>query len=140
MLAWVGPFEDPARIIGKSGIYMVLAGHKDVDGKGDTSTYKVVDIGQSAEATTRMASHAREACWKRNAPAGNILLFKFAPMPSVLYDETDRRIVECCLRAYHRVLPCGTECDQGYVRDDAVVITSSNRYAPLRETYSHGPR
>ena len=99
---------------------MVIAGKKGSEGKWDISTYKLLDIGQSREAADRLASHDREECWEQNKPAGSTLLFKFAAMPSKDYDETNRRIVECCLRASHRPLPCGTECNQEYNRDDSL--------------------
>jgi len=138
-LEWKGPYEDVADITGRAGIYMIIAGKKGSDGKWDTSTYELLDIGQSGEAVERLASHDRENCWRQNKPEGSTLLFKFAAMPSKDYDETDRRIVECCLRTHHRPLPCGTECNQGYNRNDSVGITNTGRRAPLREKYSCRP-
>jgi hypothetical protein len=136
-LEWKGPFQDAANVTGKAGIYMVIAGKETADGKQwDTSTYKLLDIGQSGDAATRLADHDREECWKRNKPADSTLLFKFAPMPSDQYDETDRRIVECSLRASHRPLPCGTECNEGYNRMDSVRITNKGQCRPLRDNYA----
>jgi hypothetical protein len=136
-LEWTGPYEDPASVTGKAGIYIVIAGRETADGKSwDTSTYKLLDIGQSGDAATRLADHDREDCWKRNKPAGSTLLFKFGPMPSSQYDETDRRIVECCLRAHLRPLRCGTECNEGYNRTDSVTITNTGKYSPLGDKYT----
>jgi len=137
-LEWKGPYEDAADVTGRAGIYMIIAGEKASDGKWDISTYRLLDIGQSGEAADRLASHDREECWERNKPAGSTFLFKFAVMPSKDYDETDRRIAECCLRASHRPLPCGTECNQGYTRDDSVSIANTGQYKPLRERYTCG--
>lgn len=138
-LDWKGPYEDAADVIGRAGVYMVIAGRKGRNGKWDISTYKLLDIGQSGKGADRLADHDREDCWKRKKPAGSTILFKFAAMPSEDYDKTDRRIVECCLRAGHRPLPCGTECNEGYDRDDSVTITNKGSHAPLREKYSCAP-
>jgi hypothetical protein len=135
-LEWKGPYQDPASVTGKAGIYMVIAGKLGSDGKWDTGTYKLLDIGQSGDAATRLADHDREDCWKCNKPADSTLLFKFAPMPSDKYDETDRRIVECCLRAHNRPVPCGTECNEGYNRTDSAAITNTGKYSPLQEKYT----
>jgi len=140
ILDWKGPYEDATDLTGRAGIYMIIAGRKASDGKWDTSTCKLLDIGQSGEAANRISSHDREECWKRNKPAGCTLLFKIAAMLSSDYDETDRRIVECCLRASHCPLPCGTECNQGYNRDDSVNITNTGQYNPLRERYACGQK
>lgn len=137
-LDWKGPYEDAASLKGRAGIYMVIAGQKASDGKWDISTYNLLDIGQSGEAADRLGSHDREACWKRNKAIDKTLLFKFAAMPSEHYDGTDRRVVECCLRASHRPLSCGTECNQGYNRDDLVTITNTGSHSPLRKSYSCG--
>ena len=139
-LQWKGPYDDVADVTGRAGIYMIIAGKKTLDDKWDISTYKLLDIGQTGEAAERLASHDREKCWKRNKPIGSTVLAKFAAMPSKDYDETDRRIVECCLRASHRPLPCGTECNQGYNRVDSVNIKNTGRYKPLRERYTCGSK
>ena len=135
-LKWEGPYEDAEKVTGRAGIYMIIAGRKTSDDKWNKDTYKLMDIGKAGDLADRLASHDREECWKRNKPTGSTVLFKFAAMPSNNYDETDRRIVECCLRASHRPLPCGTECNQGYNRDDSVNITNTGQRAPLREKYA----
>lgn len=119
----------------RAGIYMVIAGRQGEDGKWLISSYKLLDIGQSGESGVRLSGHDRESCWNREKLRDSTLLYKFATMPSADYDETDRRIVECCLRAHTRP-PCGTECNEGYNRDDSVVITNTGKPAPLSETYS----
>lgn len=137
-LDWEGPFQDPADVTGKAGIYMVISGKMGLNEKWEPATYKLLDIGQSGDAATRLADHDREECWKDRKPKDSTLLFKFAPMSSAQYDETDRRIVECCLRASHRPLPCGTECNEGYNRTDSVKIKNKGRRSPLREDYACG--
>jgi hypothetical protein len=128
---YVAPEDVPQQ----AGIYMVIAGRQDERGSWLTSSYKLLDIGQSGESGVRLSGHDREPCWNREKSEGSSLLYKFAPMSSEDYDETDRRIVECCLRAHTRP-PCGTECNEGYNRQDSVVITNTGKPAPLRETYS----
>jgi len=135
-LKWNGPYENPADVAGRAGIYMVIAGQKGSDGRWDPTTYRLLDIGQSGDAADRLGSHDREACWKRNKPQNSTLLYKFAAMRSADYDESDRRVVECCLRAHHRPLPCGSECNQGYNQATSVSITNTGARAPLREGYS----
>ena len=137
-LDWEGPFLDASDVTGKAGIYMAISGKKGANKKWDPDTYKLLDIGQSGDAATRLADHDREECWKRNKSADSTLLFKFAPMPSAQFDETDRRIVECCLRANHSPLPCGKECNEGYNREDSVRITNKGKPLPLRGNYACG--
>lgn len=59
-------------------------------------------------------------------------------MPSARHDITDRLIVECCLRA-HTNPPCGTECNEGYNREDQVKIANQGKHTPLENEYSCGP-
>jgi len=140
-LDWDGPYTDPESVPSqRAGIYMVIAGRQDEDGNLLTRLYRPLDIGQSGESGVRLRGHDREPCWNQNKPSGYILVYKFAAMPSADYDETDRRIVECCLRASHRPLPCGVECNQEYNRDDSVVITNTGSYSPLNESYFCSPQ
>ena len=133
-LNW-GLYVNPEDVPQRAGIYMVIAGHQGEGGNWLTSSYRLLDIGQSGESGVRLPGHDREPCWKREKPEGDTLLYKFAAMPSAEYDETDRRIVECCLRARTRP-PCGTECNEGYNREDSVTITNTGKRTPLRERYS----
>jgi hypothetical protein len=116
---------------------MVIAGSKLSNGSFTTSSYEVLDIGQSGESGVRLDTHDRRDCWYNRKPSNKTILFKFAAMPSDSYDETDRRIVECCLRA-HTKPPCGTECNEGYKREDSVIITNKGNRTPLKEEYSCG--
>jgi hypothetical protein len=69
-LAWDGPYEEATSMVGRAGVYMVIAGKKGSNDKYDPSTYKLLDIGQSREVADRLASHDREDCWKRNKIRG----------------------------------------------------------------------
>ena len=113
---------------------MIIAGRKASNGNWDTSSYRLLDIGQSGDSGVRLSAHDRVPCWNREKPENSTVLYKFAAMPSANYDETDRRIVECCLRA-HEKPPCGTECNEGYGREDVVSITNTGKHMPLKETY-----
>ncbi len=53
-----GPYTDTDRLLDRAGLYAILDARPD-------NTY-VVDIGESAEVKTRVASHDRKDCWKRN--------------------------------------------------------------------------
>lgn len=128
-------FVRPEDIPMRAGIYMVIAGRKDENGSWEPSTYKLLDIGQSGETGDRLPTHEREPCWKKEKPPNTDFLYKFAIMPSEKYDEEDRRIAECCLRA-HTKPPCGSECNDGYNRKDTVSITNASKPAPLSEKYS----
>jgi len=137
-LEWKGPFTDESNIPNRALIYMVLSGRKNEKDEFITDLYKILDIGQTGEARTRIATHDREACWERNKAPNHTICYKYALMPSDRYDETDRRIVECCLRSNHKP-PCGTECNEGYNRTDIVAIKNTGNRLPLEETYTCQP-
>jgi len=138
VLNWDGVWDGPESVPKRAGIYMVLAGSKLDTGNWDTSSYELLDIGQSGETGVRLDIHERRNCWSGRKSSNKTVVFKFAAMSSDKYDETDRRIVECCLRAHTRPL-CGTECNEGYNREDSVTITNAGMNAPLREEYRCGP-
>jgi len=135
ILNWDGPWEDPNAVPSRAGIYMVIAGSKTSDGNWGVPSYELLDIGQSGDTGVRLDTHSRKDCWNDKKSLNKTILFKFAAMPSEDYNEMDRRIVECCLRA-HTWPPCGTECNEGYNREDFVTITNQGRYSPLKEEYS----
>ncbi|MFQ6012657.1 MAG: hypothetical protein ACE5LS_03315 [Thermoplasmata archaeon] len=102
--------------------------------KWNEGTFKLLDIGQAADVHLRIAEHDREGCWHPHA-RGSSLLVKTAELPEGEYDETDRRILACCLRAAERP-PCGTACNEGYRGEDTVEISNGGEPAPLKERYS----
>ncbi len=53
-----GPFESTSALREQSGVYAILGGN----GNG---TWKVIDIGESQGVRSRVESHDREDCWKR---------------------------------------------------------------------------
>lgn len=138
-LDWERPYTNPTAIPPQAGVYMVIAARRSPRRRWDPSSYRLLDIGQAGRGGARLDRHNRRDCWERHKPPGSTLLFKFAAMSSRDYDEMDRRIVECCLRAHNRP-PCGTECNTGYDREDMVEITNTSWKAPLNKTYRSGPR
>ena len=138
-LNWDGPWENPDDVPKRAGIYMVIAGSKAPSGKWSPPSYELLDIGQSGATGVRLNTHSRKNCWNDKKSKHKTILFKFAMMPSENYDETDRRIVECCLRA-HTKPPCGTECNEGYNREDSVTIINQGNNTPLKAKYSCGSK
>lgn len=63
------------------------------------------------------------------------MLVKVAALPEAEYGETDRRAMVCCLRVEERP-PCGTECNEGYYRDEGVAISNKGDLAPLKPSYA----
>lgn len=118
---------------------MVIAGSKTSNGNWSIPSYELLDIGQSGKSGVRLDTHNRKDCWDNKKSSNKTILFKFAAMPSKDYDETDRRIAECCLRA-HSKPPCGTECNKGYDREDFVTLTNKGKYTPLKKEHSCEPK
>ena len=137
-LKWDGPWKYPVNVPKRAGIYMVIAGSKLSNGNWNTVSYELLDIGQSGDTGVRLDAHDRKNCWNAKKSANKTVLFKFAPMSSATYDENDRRIVECCLRASTKP-PCGTECIKGYNREESVTITNKGKHTPLKKEYSCKP-
>jgi hypothetical protein len=86
ILNWDGPYEDPNAVPKRAGMYMVIAGSKLSNGSFSTSSYEVLDIGQSGETGVRL----------------------------------------------------DTECNEGYKREDSVIIINKGNRTPLKEEYSCG--
>lgn len=87
-----GPFRDPASLRDQSGVYTVLGGN-------GTNTWKIVDIGESAQVQSRVPSHDRANCWNRNRGSGLAYAAYYC-------SERDRMRVEQELRAKYNP-PCG---------------------------------
>jgi hypothetical protein len=118
---------------GPSGLYLVIAG-KRIAGRWNEGTFKLIDIGQADDIHLRIAEHEREACWHPHA-RGSSLLVKISELPGEEYDETDRQALVCCVRAAERPL-CGDACNEGYRRDESVVISNGGKPAPLNAEYA----
>lgn len=89
-----GPYTNTSQIEDKSGVYAI---HCLRDGK-----YFIIDIGESATVRSRLDSHDRADCWKRNC--------KETLTYSVLYtpnkQQAGRMEVEQELRKQYNP-PCG---------------------------------
>lgn len=120
----------------KAGIYMVI-GMKKGKGPFDGEEKKLLDIGETENALKRFKNHGRENLWEEEKPKGGFIYYKFAYMPLEEHDETDRQIVECCLRGNHPP-PVGKKCNEGYNRPDTVKIINKGLLEPLRGSYSCG--
>jgi hypothetical protein len=129
-LEWILRIK-PDDVPNNAGIYMVVS--KFETSKG--TTWKILDVGQSGESGPRLSSHDRKDCWDKKKLSISGLLYYFAPMSSYEYDVTDRRIVECCLRA-NTTPPCGEECNKGYNYEDTVKITNTGIFYPLSASYA----
>jgi len=134
-LKWDGLYANPEPVPKRAGIYLVLAASKLIDGQWNYSSLELLDIGQSGESGVRLDVHDRRDCWLSKKSTNKTIVFSFAVMPSDRYDETDRRIVECCLRS-HTKPRCGTECNEGYKREDTVRIRNEGVYTTLNTQYS----
>lgn len=53
-----GPYGTTAQLQDKAGVYAILDSR--------SSSLHVVDVGESVTVKTRVESHDRENCWKRN--------------------------------------------------------------------------
>jgi hypothetical protein len=68
---------------------------------GEKGNYGVIDVGQTGEVGTRINSHEREECWKRECSTGNIWVCVHT-MPSVRYTKDDRLHLERDLRERYK--------------------------------------
>jgi len=137
-LDWKGPYTNTDHIPDRAGLYMVLSGTQNEQGKWPTNLYKLLDIGESGELKTRLDNHNRANCWESNKTSGHTIVFKYALMPTNTYNQSDRLSVECCLQS-KKTPPCGEECNKGYSRDDTVNITNEGKPAPLATSYTCRP-
>jgi len=91
-----GPFKTPDDIENKSGVYAVLCGEH---------LQQIIDIGESATVKTRLETHDRRDCWKKNC--------KYTIVYAVLYtpdkQPAGRKEIEQDIRNKNPDLPCGEE-------------------------------
>jgi len=87
-----GPFPDASSLRDLSGVYAILGG----DG---SSSWKVIDVGESEQVRTRVANHDRSDCWKRQRHARLVCAACYC-------NQTDRMRIEQELRAQFNP-PCG---------------------------------
>ena len=59
-----GPYNTPANLQNKAGVYAILC--------LNNSKYTPVDIGESADVKTRVENHDRKSCWSQKCSAQNL--------------------------------------------------------------------
>lgn len=88
-----GPFTSTDQIRDESGIYVVAS-------PPATSGIRVwLDVGESANLKTRLDSHDRQDCWRRNSPSGWVFFISYC-------NEAERMRVEAVARKFLRPV-CG---------------------------------
>jgi len=81
-----------------AAIYVILCVAQD-------GSWTVLDVGQSGAVGSRIDTHDRQACWKKNCSNNNIWVCVY-PMPSSKYTKQDREELESYLRNKYSP-PCG---------------------------------
>ena len=135
-LEWNGVWEItennmPPNIPDEQGIYMILCGKHFVDShKWNTSSYKLLYVGEAEKVRSRIAEHEKWPTWKRNCR--NHLILKIARCN---FGTTKRQKVECCL-VFNTKPICNDECKDSFpYKDDTVSITNTGVIPPLKEKY-----
>jgi len=121
----------PSNVPDKEGIYMILCGKRsDEPNKWDTSSYKLLYIGESEKVRSRIVRHEKWSCWKRNCE--NHILLKVATCE---FGTEKRQKVECCLINNTKPI-CNDECKDDYpYKDDTVEIKNTGMSTPLKDGY-----
>lgn len=78
-----------------AAIYVIANVDKNYQGK-------VLDVGQTGQLGTRMNSHDREECWKRNCSPKNEIWICYFPMPTKVYSIEDRLELERRIRHLYK--------------------------------------
>lgn len=90
-----GPFGTVESLRNSSGVYAILT-----KGPYDSSSYTVIDIGESGDLRTRISGHDRKDCWTKNKLGAGIFVAAY------YCNQADRCRIETELRfAYSPV--CG---------------------------------
>src|SRR4030042_800624 len=66
-----GPYTSTANLEDRSGIYAIL--------KKEVNKYHLVDVGESAKVKSRVESHDRQDCWKRNCNSTLTMAVYYTP-------------------------------------------------------------
>ena len=89
-----GPFRSADSLEDRSGVYVIL--------DATASTYLVLDCGESATVMSRVQTHERADCWRRNA-RGSIM---YAAVYTPRLQAVGRREIEQAIRRQYSP-PCG---------------------------------
>ena len=118
----------PSNIPDEEGIYMVLCGKRSSEpNKWDTSSYKLLYIGESDKVRSRIIGHEKWPKWKRSCV--NHTLLKVAKCN---FGTTKRQKVECCL-IYNTKPTCNDECKDDFPYEDDIQIVNTGMNSPLRD-------
>jgi hypothetical protein len=90
-----GPFVSTSLIADRSGVYVVMC-----SGSG---TPTVIDVGESATVRSRLESHDRQSCWRRNCSGGALA---YAVYYTLDLQQPGRMAIEQRIRAEYDP-PCG---------------------------------
>lgn len=137
ILHWKGPFEKVSKLTEHPCVFLVIAAKKGSHNNWIPSSYKLIDIGQSAGHSDESLYYfrLRKDCWERNKPEDSALIYKVAEIPDKDYDETARKTIESYMRKYHDPLVCGTGYVTEYDPENTVNILNSGKYKPLYDKY-----
>ena len=112
--------EIPSNIPDEEGIYMVLCGRRSSDDKWDTSSYKLLYIGEAEAVRSRIDGHEKWPLWRRSCRGDHLLL----KVVKCNLGTTKRQKVECCL-IYKTKPTCNYECKDNFPYTyDTVQITN----------------
>lgn len=81
-----GPFTSTHDLLSRPGVYVILS--------SNGTTYKAIDVGESHDIRSRIESHDRKECWKRNAPGTLLCAVHYTPYQT----ESARRVIEIEVR------------------------------------------
>jgi Pyruvate/2-oxoacid:ferredoxin oxidoreductase gamma subunit len=89
-----GPYVNTGSLQDRSGVYVILCLR---GGK-----YFVVDVGESAQLKSRVETHGRKDCWRRNC-SGTLMV---AALYTLNLQQPGRSAIEQEIRAQYKP-PCG---------------------------------
>jgi len=90
-----GPYTSTANLKDKSGVYAILC-------KENGDKYNLVDVGESATVKSRVKTHERSDCWRRNCHRTLAVAVYYTPG----LQQPGRMAVEQDIRDQYN-LPCG---------------------------------
>ncbi len=93
-LTFEGPYQNTSKIEDKSGVYVILC--------RKNGELTVIDVGESATVRTRLDTHDRADCWRRNC-SGTI---EYCVYYTANQQQSGRMEIEQDLRAKYKP-PCG---------------------------------
>jgi len=92
-----GPYTSTASLEDRSGVYAILC-------QKEGNNYHVVDVGESATVKSRVETHDRQDCWKRNCNSTLAVAVYYTPN----LQQAGRMAIEQELRKQHDP-PCGKQ-------------------------------